>query len=78
MNKNDAINMNVIKVEQNLIEVTRLYMRMHGGSVPSSDEDRESAKKLIQSLAKDVIEYVELYPSLLAESNSSIGIESAK
>ena len=68
MDKNDAIKMDVINVEQSLMQTTRLYMRMHSGSVPASDEDRESAKKLIQSLAKDIIEYVELYPSLLAES----------
>ena len=68
MDKNDAIKMDVMKVEQSLMQTIRLYMRMHSGSIPATDEDKENTKKLIQSLAKDIIEYVELYPSLLAES----------
>ena len=67
MNKNDAINMDVIRVEQSLMQTTRLYMSMCGGSIPATDEEKENAKKLIQSLAKDIIEYFELYPLLLLE-----------
>ena len=71
MNKNDAINMNVLRVEQSLMQTTRLYMSMCSGSIPATDEDKENAKKLIQSLAKDIIEYVEIYPSLLSESSEA-------
>lgn len=66
MDRKTAENVNIHDVEESLINVTRLYMKMHGRSIPSTAEERENTKNLIQSLAKDVIEWSEIYSSFFS------------
>ena len=39
MNKNEVKEMNVLQVEESLLAVTRIYIRMHGTSVPATDTE---------------------------------------
>lgn len=77
MNKNEVKEMNVLQVEESLLAVTRIYIRMHCTSIPATDTEKKNAKELIQSLAKDVIEWAEIYSSLF-EDNSIDDAEDSK
>ncbi len=67
LNKNEAKEMNVLQIEESLLAVTRIYIRMHCSSIPATDKEKKNAKELIQSFAKDISEWAEVYFSLVAE-----------
>ena len=67
MTKTDVEKMNILKVEEHLLQLTRMYIRMHVGVGPGSEARRVECRQLIQALAKDIAEWADIYPSVVLE-----------
>lgn len=70
MNKNTVEKMDIFKVQESLMPLTRLYMRMLGGTIPSGEAQRNDCRLLIRSLAKDIADWADVYPSLFSSETS--------
>lgn len=70
MNKNTVEKMDILKIQESLLSLTRLYMRMLGGTIPSGELQLKECRLLIRSLAKDIADWADVYPSLFSSEAS--------
>ena len=70
MTRQDVEKMQILKVEEHLMQLTRMYMRMHVGVIRSDEARRAECRQLIQALAKDIAEWADIYPLVVSEASA--------